>query len=91
MSQLAKTSDPRCRTEGNVERLGRMYGELVGLGALVHILNYPSSSALRRANERGAFPISLRRIAGRRGLFALTRDVAQWLDDLSGQDQKGGV
>jgi hypothetical protein len=69
----------------HAERLRRVYGEIVGLDALVHMLNYPSASALRRAHARGTLPIALHRIPGRRGLFALTGEVAAWLDRLSAE------
>lgn len=77
--------------ESNAERLGRLYGELVGLDALVHVLHYPSVSALRRANERGTLPIALRKIPGRRGLFALRRELAAWLDQLDTYPAPGGA
>lgn len=59
--------------------LTRALGPVLGGAQLTRALGYPTQSAFRRALSRGAVPIPVFTIAGRRGRFALTRDVAAWL------------
>lgn len=81
----------RSTTEHYEEQLARAYGQLLGLEALRHVLGYPSTVAMRRAHQRGVFPVPLRRLPGRRGLFALTKDVATWLEHLSDTPDGGNM
>lgn len=59
--------------------LTRTLGPVLGGAQLTKALGYPTQSAFRRTVARGAVPIPVFTISGRRGRFALTRDVAAWL------------
>lgn len=59
--------------------LSARYGELIGTGDLWHVLGYPSRVALQRAYSRGTVGLTLFEIENRRGRFALTTDVSNWL------------
>lgn len=55
------------------------YGPLLTGEVLRTSLGYPSQAALRQSLSRNTTPVNTFRIPGRRGRFALTLDVAQWL------------
>lgn len=55
------------------------YGPLLGGELLRQALGYPSPASLRQAYYRQRVPVPVFKIPRRRGLFALTREVAQWL------------
>jgi hypothetical protein len=57
----------------------KMHGPLMSNASLAQALGLPSTSALRQARRRGLVGVRTFKIAGRRGIFALTEDVAQWL------------
>lgn len=59
--------------------LTRTLGALIGGEALSKTLGYRSQSAFRRALARGRVPVHVFMIEGRRGRFALARDLAAWL------------
>ncbi|GLQ94444.1 hypothetical protein GCM10007901_33960 [Dyella acidisoli] len=61
------------------EQLLRLYGPLITGANLVKCLAYPSASALRQAACRGALPVPVVTIEGRRGRFACAKHVAAWL------------
>lgn len=62
-----------------LDDLTSRYGELIGGGLLGKVLGFPSIEALKRAIERKTLTIPTFFIPGRRGRFALTADVAEWL------------
>ncbi len=55
------------------------HGELVGGVSLYRLLGFRSAASFRDSHRRGRTPIPVFQIPGRRGHFALTRDVATWL------------
>lgn len=55
------------------------YGELIGSRDLWRVMGYPSQVALQRAYLRGTVGLKLFEIENRRGRFALTTEVANWL------------
>lgn len=61
------------------EELQDRYGPLMSGSALVKALGYGSADAFRQAVSRKTVPVAIFPIAERRGKFALTREVAQWL------------
>jgi hypothetical protein len=63
------------------EELVKRFGLLLPSADLVKILGYGTPNAFHQAISRGTVPVPLMRLAGRRGRFALARDVAQWLSD----------
>jgi len=64
------------------ESLLRMHGPLIGGKALIAALGHKSSASLRQARRRGQVSITLFTVPNRRGWFALTQDVADWLADI---------
>ncbi len=61
------------------ESLTRRHGHLLQPAALQHELGYPTAVAFRKALSRRRVPVPTFRIEGRKGHFALARDVARWL------------
>ncbi|HSH71644.1 MAG TPA: hypothetical protein VK974_01185 [Methylophilaceae bacterium] len=59
------------------------YGPLIGGCDLRQCLGYKSSASFNRAAKLGILRLSVFEIESRRGKFALTRDVAIWLKDVS--------
>lgn len=55
------------------------HGPLVGGLDLSRALGYPTAAAFRQALIRNSVPVRVFSIPNRRGRFALTRDVAEWL------------
>jgi len=55
------------------------YGPLLGGSALHKALGFANAAAMRQAAIRNQVGVRLFSITNRRGKFALTRDVAQWL------------
>lgn len=58
------------------------YGPLVGGHELAKLLGFQSAAALRQAEIRVTLPIAVFSIENRRGRFAFTEDVANWLASL---------
>lgn len=61
------------------EELTTRYGPALGGKDLRKALAYPSMSAFLQAMTRGTVPVPVFSIENRRGWFALTKDIAQWL------------
>lgn len=55
------------------------YGPLLGGSALHQALGFSSAASMRQAALRNQVGVRLFTITNRRGKFALTADVAQWL------------
>lgn len=60
-------------------RLTEHYGPLLASRDLWKVLGYRSPAAFRQARLRQSLPVTEFQIDGRRGRFALTRDIAHWL------------
>lgn len=54
-------------------------GVTVGGESLSKALGFRSQDAFRKAHQRGRLPVGTFEIAGRRGRFASTVDIATWL------------
>ncbi|WP_343674884.1 hypothetical protein [Paraburkholderia heleia] len=71
------------------EKLLAAHGPLLGGTDLWRALGYPTALAFRKAVERKTVPVRTFPLAHRRGQFALTHDVVDWLrtasDHLSGK------
>jgi len=78
------TAPPGCEAQ-LVER----YGLLMTLTDVAEALRYPSTQAARKARLRGALPVQLVQIPNRRGWWAMTRAVAQFLDSLEATAKEG--
>lgn len=55
------------------------YGLMVGSTALWRELGYSSYEAFRKAKQRGRIEVPLFDVPNRRGSFALSREVANWI------------
>ena len=64
------------------------YGPILGGDDLRKCLGYPSMMALRQAISRGKIPVPVFTPEGRRGKFALTKDVARWLAEERNRAEK---
>lgn len=61
------------------DELVSRHGPLLGGAALTAALGLNSAAALRQARKRGHVAVAVFTLPKRRGVFALTRDVADWL------------
>jgi hypothetical protein len=61
------------------QELAFLYGEMIGGDRLRHVLGFVTSSSLSMAINRKAIDLATFRVNGRRGRFALTKEVADWL------------
>jgi hypothetical protein len=61
------------------QQLVERYGVLISNEALCHVLGYPSMSAFRQALKRRTVGVPVFGVPNRRGKFALTKDIADWL------------
>ena len=82
---MAKQADIERLTEELRDSLTRLYGPLLPSRELWKIFGYSSPAAYRQARARKSLPVGEFEIEGRRGYFALTYDVAQWLAKQSSQ------
>tara|TARA_R110001599_G_scaffold64023_3_gene179191 strand:+ start:846794 stop:847054 length:261 start_codon:yes stop_codon:yes gene_type:complete len=55
------------------------HGPLLQGSALYQALGYNTYAAFHRARQRGEIGVHIFPIAGRRGIFALTEEVALWV------------
>lgn len=78
-SETALVGVPGESFEAFEERLVRALGATVGGHALTRALGYPSQEAFRKAFQRDRVPVVTFEIKGRRGRFAATTDIADWL------------
>lgn len=70
-------------------KLIERHGELMGARVLSEAIGYPSLAAMNMAIKRGKLNIKTFEIEGRKGRYALTVDVANWLWNLkSGYEDK---
>lgn len=63
------------------------HGELMDAPALTQLFKFGSARSFRRNALKGTLPVSVFRVSGRRGWFARTRDVAQWLQSAGSSAQ----
>ncbi|MRV70691.1 hypothetical protein GJ700_03035 [Duganella sp. FT92W] len=57
----------------------QLHGPMMTGDCLRKALGYPSSAAFRQAIVRNTIPVPIFNIEKRRGKFALTKEVAQWV------------
>lgn len=65
-------------------KLFEQYGPLIGGPDLIKVLGFRSNASFRRSEKLGLLGVKVFDIDGRKGKFALTRDVEEWLDSVSG-------
>lgn len=61
------------------EELLALHGPILGGEQLAHALGYGTLAAFRQARRRNQVDVTLFTLPNRRGVFALTLDVASWL------------
>lgn len=66
----------------NDESLVARHGALVSGKTLRQLLGFKSESAFRSAVLSGRVPVAVFSLAGRRGFFAKTQEVEDWLRSL---------
>lgn len=64
------------------ESLEAAHGFIVSGPALSRLLGYRSGDAFRKATQRGTLPVHTFTLPHRKGQFARTADIAQWLASL---------
>ena len=64
------------------EALLQLHGPLLTGSVLAKALGHSSLASLRQARSRGQVPVHLFIIPHKKGLFAMTLDVANWLENL---------
>ncbi len=67
------------QTQTLTQRLLEEHGELIGGNALARCLGYRTQRAFQMGVQRGQVPVEAFTLAGRRGRYARTFEVAQWL------------
>ncbi|WP_131356599.1 hypothetical protein [Aquitalea sp. USM4] len=82
---MAQQADIERLTGELRDSLTKLYGPLLPSRELWKIFGYASPAAYRQARARKSLPVGEFEIEGRRGYFALTYDVAQWLAKQSSQ------
>jgi hypothetical protein len=63
----------------------RRYGVLIGGGDLRAALGFRSAASFQRAVRQKTLAVRVFPVPGRRGKFALTADVAAWLNKVASQ------
>lgn len=72
-------------------RLIAEHGELVGGNALRRCLGYRTQRAFQMAIQRGQVPVETFSLPGRRGRYARTFQVAEWLATCDGAPRSHGA
>lgn len=86
MSALPETSIPPADLKTQLrESLLRLHGPLLGGEHLAAALGHRSVASLRQARRRSQITVPLFMVPNRRGWFALTQDVADWLAETRAQ------
>lgn len=63
----------------------REHGPILGCPVLWRLLGYGTADAFRKAVQRGTVPVPTFSLPHRRGRFAHTAEVVQWLETLARQ------
>ena len=68
----------------------KLYGPVLSGESLIKSLGYVSKGAFRQSITRKTVPVHIFRMEGRRGYYALTKDVSKYLAKARYQSQSGG-
>ena len=71
-----------------LDRLLAAHGELMGGMDLAKCLGYRTARAFQHAATSALLPVKVFTVHGRRGRFARTQDVAEWLQRLGDQERQ---
>jgi hypothetical protein len=83
------THRAHCSGERIAKQLQDKYGLLIGGNDLVRALGFPNPAAFREARRKNRLNVRVFAIPDRRGSFALTQDVAAWIERMSTQTDEG--
>ena len=64
-------------------KLSEDHGPLIGGAALWKSLGFNTQAAFKRAHRLGLLSVHVFEIPNRKGLFALTHEVATWIESVS--------
>ena len=67
------------------QKLIENHGPIICGATLSKVMGFPTTKAFNQSRRRGSLGIKTFRIEGRRGVFALTSDLAQWIEQLATQ------
>jgi hypothetical protein len=84
---LTVTEREGAELDALVSQLRQQHGHLLSGEALWRALGFKSAAAFRQAKARGVVGIRLFNIPNRRGTFATAREVAEWLHQVSHQEE----
>lgn len=73
--------------EAKKESLSSIYGPLIGGKDLIHVLGYRTPAAFRRALRLNRLGIHTFTIEDRRGQFAYSAEVEEWLKNLKTENK----
>jgi hypothetical protein len=73
----------RASSDQLVAELTALFGPLVGGDDLIKILGYRNPAAFRQAQRQGRLGVRVFNLPARRGKFALTAEVAAWIQSAS--------
>jgi len=81
-SNLAGITVTQTATDNIEAELHSKHGPLMSGEPLWHALGFKNSAAFRQAKANGRLEIAVFSLRHRRGSFAFTKDVAEWLINL---------
>jgi len=93
MTATPESTEPTANLKDQLrESLLRLHGPLLGGESLASALGHRSAASLRQARRRGQVSVPMFTVPNRRGWFALTQDVANWLATMraGASPKKGG-
>jgi hypothetical protein len=64
------------------------HGPLMGGTDLIRALGFSNTAAFREAHRKGRLGVHIFSIPERRGRFALTQDIAAWIEQVSQHAEK---
>ena len=64
-------------------KMNNQFGPVIGGKDLYSALGFKTYPAFHRINSLGELGVHVFKLTGRRGWFALTEDVAKWLEEQS--------
>ena len=70
------------------EQLTDKYGPLIGGADLWKTMGFKTHAAFKRAQRLGLLDMHVFEIKNRKGYFALTHDLASWIEKVSGQPEE---
>lgn len=76
------------RKSSSTKKMCGDHGPLIGGSSLWRSLGFNTHAAFKRAHRLGHLGVHVFEIPNRKGLFALTHDVAAWIEAVSGKQEE---